>query len=161
MKIHVDYSKPHNYDLKMIPNAEWQYSIRESDESVSGFAGGLLSRTPDGLWIAHYWNHATGEPAKTREQAILNLLPRAAAIVLELRTQQAEHEQTYDARMVFAQELAAKFPKKVNRTVAVHDTTAQSNKPSPEARFKVTITYPNLTADEVEFLAKRGFNFSA
>jgi hypothetical protein len=56
-RIEATYSKPRDYMLKDVPTALWCYSLQFTDADVHGFAGGLLSKTSDGLWQAHYWNY--------------------------------------------------------------------------------------------------------
>jgi hypothetical protein len=137
-----------------VPDAIWQYRIEEADGNVYGFAGGLLSKTTDNLWKAYYWNYVSGEPAKTRKQAILNVLPLAAKIVIGFNTQRAEYEKIYAERCAFANSLFDKFKKKPSRTVSVFDTTAERSKPSGEPLFQVTMVFDNLTSEQINKLVE-------
>jgi hypothetical protein len=153
-QIEVTFGKVREYHKKQVPNALWEYHIEEANGDVYGFAGGLLTKDGQGSWVAHYWEYAKGAPARTREAAVLNVLPLAAKIVEESRAQQAEYARVYDARMSDASELAATFQPHNGEVIRVHDTTACREKQSPDARFTVTITYDNLTRAEVEGLSK-------
>jgi hypothetical protein len=151
-QIKVQYLKARPCALTQMRNAVFEYSILEANGDVYGFAGGLLSKTQDGLWQVYYWEYAVGSPARTRKQAILNVLPLAAKIVADSRTQQEEYDKVYRDRQDFALQLAGRFSVLPGRTVSVHDTTAERGKPSLPAKFKVTITYDDLDQAKVEFL---------
>jgi hypothetical protein len=150
--INVEYQRAAEYERVKVPGAVWNYSIRSSDEDVYGFAGGLLVKTPAGNWIAHYWEYCSGDPASTREQAILNVLPLAAAIVDKHRADQKEFERVYEERITHACALGNLFPAGCG-LVGVHDITAKHEEPSGEPRFKVTMTFDNLTEEQVIRLA--------
>jgi hypothetical protein len=153
ISIKVEYERARSYQKKEVPDAIWDYTIKEADgDGAHGFAGGLLIKTPDGLWQAHYWKHASGAPAKTREQAILNVLPLAAELCDKWEAERATYEGIYDARWKYAATLQNIFPE-CSGLVTVHDITATRQGPSPEARYKVTFTFDNLTEMQVGVLA--------
>ena len=154
-KITAEYEKLNDSrrNQNRIEGAVWEYHLDCDKYDVSGFAGGLLTRNADRLWIAHYWEHCQGEPAKTREQAILNVLPLAAALAEQHENDQNEYKRIYEERNRQARGLSVLFPPGTG-SVIVRDTTAEYHKPSPEARYKVTMTFDNLTYDQVCELAE-------
>ena len=151
-QITAEYRKAYGYNKTKVKDAIWEYHIDCRKFEVSGFAGGLLTRNADGLWIAHYWDHCQGEPAETREQAILNVLHLAAVVKDVFEAEQMEYKRVYEERNRQARELGAIFPPE-SGLVIVHDTTAEYLRHSPEARYKVTMTFDNLMYDQVCELA--------
>lgn len=153
--IKVEYERAKSYHKKEVPDAIWNYTIKEADgDGAHGFAGGLLVKTPDGLWQAHYYKHCSGDPAKTREQAILNVLPLAAEFCDKWEAERTENENLYDMRWKYAATLQGIFPER-SGLVTVRDITATREGPSPEARYKVTFTFDNLTEAQVYALAAK------
>jgi hypothetical protein len=150
--IGVRYERARDYEKSMVPDAIWSYTIGSADGDVQGFAGGLLIKTPDGLWQAHYWKSCSGAPAATRERAILNVLPEAAAICDQFIAERAEYDRIYNTRSEHARALATVFPAGTG-LVSVHDTTLRPDAVSPEPRYRVTFTFDNLTEEQVLTLA--------
>lgn len=156
MRVTYEKIQPHFGDAKEHPDCTWRYHIEEADEDVNGFAGGLLRKTSKGLWQALYWKYALGEPAKSREQAILNILPLARMVVEQWRRGQQDKEKEYESRRATARALSEEFTKTQDREVTVHDVNApNSDKLCGPPKYTVTVVYTNLTAERVKDLARR------
>jgi len=148
-----ELARPYPSNLLYAPDAIWDYFIVESDQNVEGIA--RTAKTPDGLWQARYWEHVGWAPsAKTREQAILNVLPAAKAFVDAWRKQRHEYEKVYEQRQAWADILANRFRTRFSGTVSVRDEEANREKESEPSRYTVTIKYEGLTQGEVEALAR-------